>query len=88
MRRERALRVVLVLLGLLFCAAVYPLILMVKQDPAVAMMMSDIGRTERAPSIGATAKLEPATSRPVITTSSRLNATISRSRNHPSDAIR
>ena len=40
MRRERALKIVLVLLGLLFCAAVYPLILMVKQDPALAMMMS------------------------------------------------
>jgi len=40
MRRERALKVVLLLVGLLFCAAVYPLILMVKQDPALAMMMS------------------------------------------------
>jgi hypothetical protein len=40
MRRERALKVVLVLLGLLFCAAVYPLLLMVKQDPALAMMRS------------------------------------------------
>jgi len=40
MKRERALRIVLVVLGLLFCAAVYPLILMVKQDPALAMMMS------------------------------------------------
>ena len=40
MRRERALKIVLVVVGLLFCAAVYPLILMVKQDPALAMMMS------------------------------------------------
>src|SRR6201993_3291401 len=40
MRRERALRVVLVLLGLLFCAAAYPLLLMAKEDPALAMMMS------------------------------------------------
>jgi len=40
MSRERALKVVLVVVGLLFCAAVYPLILMVKQDPALAMMMS------------------------------------------------
>jgi len=40
MRRERALKVVLVLLGLLFCAAVYPLLMMVKEDPALAMMMS------------------------------------------------
>jgi len=40
MKRERVLKVVLVVLGLLFCAAVYPLILMAKQDPALAMMMS------------------------------------------------
>jgi hypothetical protein len=40
MRRERVLKVVLVLLGLLFCAAVYPLILMAKEDPALAMMLS------------------------------------------------
>ena len=40
MRRERALKIVLVVVGLLFCAAVYPLILMAKQDPALAMMMS------------------------------------------------
>lgn len=38
--RERALKVVLVLFGLLFTAAVYPLILMLRQDPALAMMMS------------------------------------------------
>ena len=40
MRRERVLKIVLVVVGLLFCAAVYPLILMVRQDPALAMMMS------------------------------------------------
>jgi len=40
MRRDRALKVVLVVVGLLFCAGVYPLIMMVKQDPALAMMMS------------------------------------------------
>ena len=40
MRQERALTVVLVLVGLLFCAAIYPLMLMAKQDPALAMMMS------------------------------------------------
>ena len=40
MRRERILKVVLVVVGLLFCAAVYPLMLMAKQDPALAMMMS------------------------------------------------
>jgi hypothetical protein len=40
MRRERVLKIVLVVVGLLFCAAIYPLILMAKQDPALAMMMS------------------------------------------------
>jgi len=40
MWRERALKIVLVLLGLLFCAGVYPLVLMAKEDPALAMMMS------------------------------------------------
>ena len=40
MRRERALKIVLVVVGLLFAAGLYPLILMAKQDPALAMMMS------------------------------------------------
>jgi hypothetical protein len=40
MRRERALKVVLVLVGLLFTALVYPLVLFVKQEPALAMMLS------------------------------------------------
>ena len=40
MRRERALKVVLVVVGLLFTAMVYPLVLFVKQDPALSMMMS------------------------------------------------
>ena len=40
MRRERTLKIVLVLVGLLFSAGVYPLMMMVKQDPALAMMMS------------------------------------------------
>ena len=40
MNRKRALKIVLVVVGLLFCAGVYPLILMAKQDPALAMMMS------------------------------------------------
>jgi hypothetical protein len=40
MNRERALKVVLVVVGLLFSASVYPLMMMVKQDPALAMMMS------------------------------------------------
>ncbi len=40
MRQERVLKVVLVVVGLLFCAAICPLMLMAKQDPALAMMMS------------------------------------------------
>lgn len=40
MRRERVLKTVLVLVGVLFTAAVYPLILMARQEPALAMMMS------------------------------------------------
>jgi hypothetical protein len=40
MRRERALKVVLVLVGLLFTAMVYPLVLFVRQERALAMMMS------------------------------------------------
>ena len=40
MWRDRTLKVVLVMVGLLFCAAAYPLMLMAKQDPALAMMMS------------------------------------------------
>ena len=40
MRRERILRIVLVLVGLLFTAMVYPLVLFVKQEPALAMQMS------------------------------------------------
>jgi hypothetical protein len=38
--KERVLKVVLVLVGLIFCAAVYPLILMARQEPALSMMMS------------------------------------------------
>ncbi|MFZ0284284.1 MAG: hypothetical protein WAL32_03575, partial [Terriglobales bacterium] len=37
MNRERALKVVLVVVGLRFCADVYPLILMMKQDRALEM---------------------------------------------------
>jgi tryptophan-rich sensory protein len=40
MMRERALKVVLALVGLLFTAMVYPLVLFVKQEPALSMMMS------------------------------------------------
>jgi hypothetical protein len=40
MHRERALKIVLMLVGLLFTAMIYPLVLLVKQEPALAMMMS------------------------------------------------
>jgi len=40
MRRERALKIVLVLVGLFFAAMVYPMVLFVKQEPALAMMLS------------------------------------------------
>jgi|SRR5208282_6035562 hypothetical protein len=40
MRRERALKVVLVVVGLIFPALVYPLTMFVRQEPALAMMLS------------------------------------------------
>ena len=40
MKRERALKIVLVLVGLFFAAMVYPMVLFVKQEPALAMMLS------------------------------------------------
>ncbi len=40
MNRERAMKVVLVVVGLLFCAGVYPLTMFVRQEPALAMMLS------------------------------------------------
>jgi hypothetical protein len=40
MVRERILKVLLVLLGLLFLAAAYPLVLFYAQEPALAMMLS------------------------------------------------
>src|SRR5213593_1895542 len=40
MRRERAMKVVLVVVGLLFVAGVYPLMMFVRQEPALAMMLS------------------------------------------------
>jgi tryptophan-rich sensory protein len=40
MRRERALRVVLVVVGVIFCGLAYPLMMFVKQEPALAMMLS------------------------------------------------
>ena len=35
MRRERALKIVLMLVGLLFTAMIYPLVLFVKEEPAL-----------------------------------------------------
>jgi len=40
MNRERALKVVLVVVGLLFSALAYPLVMFVRQEPALAMMFS------------------------------------------------
>jgi hypothetical protein len=40
MRRERALKVVLAVVGLLFVAGVYPLMVFTRQEPALAMMLS------------------------------------------------
>jgi hypothetical protein len=40
MWRERALKVVLIVVGLIFCALAYPLIMFVKQAPALAMSFS------------------------------------------------
>jgi hypothetical protein len=39
-RREKVLKVVLVFVGLLFSALVYPLTLFFRQEPALAMMLS------------------------------------------------
>jgi hypothetical protein len=39
-RRERALKVVLVVVGLIFCGLAYLLMMFVKQEPALAMMLS------------------------------------------------
>ena len=40
MNRERSLKVVLVLVGLVFSALVYPLTIFFRQEPALAMMLS------------------------------------------------
>jgi len=40
MRRDRALKVVLVVVGLIFSGLVYPLTMFVRQEPALAMMLS------------------------------------------------
>jgi hypothetical protein len=40
MRQERALKVVLVVVGMIFCGLAYPSIMFVKQAPALAMQFS------------------------------------------------
>jgi hypothetical protein len=40
MNRDRALKVVLVVVGLIFSGLVYPLTMFVRQEPALAMMLS------------------------------------------------
>ena len=40
MSRERTLKVALVVVGLIFCGLVYPLTMFVRQEPALAMMLS------------------------------------------------
>ena len=40
MNRERALKVVLVVVGLIFTAVAYPMIVFARQEPALAMMLS------------------------------------------------
>src|SRR6476660_5302486 len=40
MNREKALRIVLTLVGMLFLALIYPLAIFMRQEPALAMMLS------------------------------------------------
>lgn len=40
MRRERALKSVLVVVGLLFVALIYPMMVFLKQEPALSMMLT------------------------------------------------
>jgi hypothetical protein len=40
MRRESGLKFVLLVVGLIFCALVYPLTMFVRQEPALSMMLS------------------------------------------------
>ena len=40
MYRERTLKVLLIVVGVIFCALAYPMIVFVKQEPALAMMLS------------------------------------------------
>ena len=40
MNRELALKIVLALVGLLFLATAYPLVMYMREEPALSMMMS------------------------------------------------
>ncbi len=40
MRRDRALKAVLIVVGLIFCALVYPLVMFTRQEPALTMMLN------------------------------------------------
>ena len=40
MNREKVLKIVLTLVGLLFIALIYPLVMMLRQEPALSMMLS------------------------------------------------
>jgi hypothetical protein len=40
MIRERVLKILLVLVGLLFVAGIYPLVMFLRNEPALSMMMS------------------------------------------------
>ena len=40
MNREKALKIVLVVVGVLFLAAAYPMLVFVRQEPAMSMMFS------------------------------------------------
>ena len=40
MNREKVLKIVLTLVGLLFIALVYPLVMMLRQEPTLSMMLS------------------------------------------------
>lgn len=40
MNQEKVLKIVLTLVGLLFIALIYPLVMMLRQEPALSMMLS------------------------------------------------
>ncbi len=54
----------------------------------VAIKMSDMGSSDLSPASGMSAKFEPDSSSPVITSRKSANASIRRSLNHPSEAMR